>query len=281
MSDTNSLDMVREYLTRKNETELRQALVKMEGGLVRLNGSKAVLIERVAHAFYGLPAGRQNEVLPGFHRARLNWQRTAHLASQVLRPPPPSAAAPPSRPPRPSAAQPAPRPPAPPSSRPTLNAATSSQGGPRGRQLLRGGRSAGDILGTDAGGAGSLGDVRGPVPAGGRLDTPRPEWGSGSLEEATMSTSIRRRRSRSMNPSPSKLLEEYKMKWTCKVCLVSEVEVILQPCGHLCLCEPCSLSIRSHFLANRVRDLMFGEPVPRTPCPICRQPIVSSAKIYV
>ena len=35
MSDTNSLDMVREYLTRKNETELRQALVKMEGGLVR------------------------------------------------------------------------------------------------------------------------------------------------------------------------------------------------------------------------------------------------------
>ena len=80
-----------------------------------------------------------------------------------------------------------------------------------------------------------------------------------------------------------------------KVCLVSEVEVILQPCGHLCLCEPCSLSIRrhffsffyifphqetffsiylfifrSHFLTNRLRDLMFGGPVPRTPCPICR-----------
>ena len=160
-------------------------------------------------------------MLPGFHRARLNWQRTAHLASQVsctlfklfilntsyilcallsgpffisqvLRPPPLSAAAPASRPPRPPAAQPALRQTAPPSSRPTLNAATSSQGGPRGRQLLRGGRSAGDLLGTDAGGAGSLGDVRGPVPAGGRLDTPRPEWGSGSLEEATMSTSIRR-----------------------------------------------------------------------------------------
>ena len=131
-----------------------------------------------------------------------------------------------------------------------------------------------------------------------------------------------------MNPSPSKLLEEYKMKWTCKVnagifflhnsnpghfkvCLVAEVEVILQPCGHLCLCEPCSLSIRrrfffasisliyfsenaldsicnfcevyilpslrSHFLANRVRDLMFGEPVPRTPCPICRFTNSSSA----
>jgi len=276
MSDTNSVDMVREYLTRKNETELRQALVKMEGGLVRLNGSKAVLIERVAHAFLGLPAGRQNEVLPGFHRARLNWQRTAHLASQVLRPPPPSAADPASRPPRLSAAHPAARPTAPPSSRPTLNtAATSSQGSSRGRQPLRGGRSAGDILVTD-GGAGSLGDVRGPVHASGRLDTPRPDWGSVSSEEA-----IRRRRSRSMNPSPSKLLEEYKMKWTCKVCLVSEVEVILQPCGHLCLCEPCSLSIRSHFLANRLRDLMFGEPVPRTPCPICRQPIVSSAKIYV
>jgi len=278
MSDTNSVDMVREYLTRKNETELRGILFKMEGGLARLNGSKAVLIERVAHAFLGLPARRQNEVLPGFHRARLNWQRTAHLASQVLRPPPPSAAAPASRPPRPPAAQPALRQTAPPSSRPTLNAATSSTS--RGRQPLRGGRSAGDVLGIDAG-AGSLGDVRGPVPAGGRLDTPRPDWGSGSSEEAIMSTPIRRRRSRSMNPSPSKLLEEYKMKWTCKVCLVSEVEVILQPCGHLCLCEPCSLSIRNHFLANRLRDLMFGEPVPRTPCPICRQPIVSSAKIYV
>ena len=35
MSDTNSVDILREYLTRKNETELRQALVKMEGGLVR------------------------------------------------------------------------------------------------------------------------------------------------------------------------------------------------------------------------------------------------------
>merc|ERR1719357_1190568 len=267
--------MLREYLTRKNETELRQAFVKMKGGLIRLNGSKAVLIEKVAHAFLGLPAGRQNEVLPGFHRARLNWQRIAHspiLASQVLRPPPPSAAAPAPRPPRPPAAQPAARPAAPPASRPTLNAATSSIS--RGRQPLRGGRSAGD----GDGGAGSLGDVRGPVPAVGRLYTPpRPDWGSGSSEEAIMSTPIRRRRSRSMNPSPSKLLEEYKMKWTCKVCLVSEVEVILQPCGHLCLCEPCSLSIRSHFLTNRLRDLMFGGPVPRTPCPICRQPIVSSA----
>jgi len=279
MADTNSVDMVREHLTRKNETELRTILFKMEGGQARLNGSKAVLIERVAHAFLGLPARRQNEVLPGFHRARLNWQRTAHLASQVLRPPPPSAAAPAPRPPRPSAAQPAPRPTAPPASRPTLNAATSSTS--RGRQPLRGGRSAGDVLGTD-GGAGSLGDVRGPVPARRRLYTPpRPDWGSGSSDEAIMTTPIRRRRSRSMNPSPSKLLEEYKMKWTCKVCLAAEVEVILQPCGHLCLCEPCSLSIRSHFLANRLVDLMFGEPVPRTPCPICRQPIVSSAKIYV
>ena len=30
------------------------------------------------------------------------------------------------------------------------------------------------------------------------------------------------------------------------------------------------LCLRNHFLANRLRDLMFGEPVPRTPCPICR-----------
>ena len=30
------------------------------------------------------------------------------------------------------------------------------------------------------------------------------------------------------------------------------------------------LCLRNHFLANRLRDLMFGEPAPRTPCPICR-----------
>ena len=75
-----------------------------------------------------------------------------------------------------------------------------------------------------------------------------------------------------MNPSPSKLLEEYKMKWTCKVsakmffhnsnpghfkvCLVSEVEVILQPCGHLCLCEPCSLSIRRRFFFALISFLL-------------------------
>jgi len=254
--------MVKEYLSRKSETELRTALVKMEGITVRLTGSKAVLIQRAAHAFCGLPAGRQNEVLPGFHRARLNWQRTARLASQVSRPPPPIAAAPPSRPPRPSA-RPTPPPPRPP---PAANAATSSQDGARGRQRLaatstiRGGRSAGDVT---------------PFPGSGPavvVDPPRPDWGGAfsASEEATMSTTpIRRRRSRSMS-TPMKLLEEYKTKWTCKVCLVSEVEVILQPCGHLCLCEPCSLSIRSHFLTNRLRDLMFGGPVPRTPCPICR-----------
>ena len=78
------------------------------------------------------------------------------------------------------------------------------------------------------------------------------------------------------------------------MCLVAEVEVMLQPCGHLCLCVPCSQvvdeksycqhifasnsklyspksqALRNHFLAGRLRDLMFGVPIPRTPCPICR-----------
>ena len=69
---------------------------------------------------------------------------------------------------------------------------------------------------------------------------------------------------------------------------------MLQPCGHLCLCVPCSQvvdeksycqhifasnsklyspksqALRNHFLAGRLRDLMFGVPIPRTPCPICR-----------
>merc|ERR1719348_1800828 len=122
----------------------------MEGGQARLNGSKAVLIQRAAHAFCGLPARRQNEVLPGFHRARLNWQRTARRAAQVSRPPPPIAAAPPSRPPRPSA-RPTPPPPRPP---PAANAATSSQDGARSRQPLRGGRSAGDVSVTPPPGSG-------------------------------------------------------------------------------------------------------------------------------
>jgi len=250
MSD--SLNMVKEFLSRKTEIELCRVLVKMEGGYdVRLTGSKAVLIQRAAHAFCGLPARRQDEVLPGFHRARLNWQR-ARRASQVSRPPPPIAAAPPSRPPRPSA-RPTPPPPRPP---PAANAATSSQDGARGRQPFRGGRSAGDVSVTPPPGSGSAV----------LLDPPRPDWGGAfSLDEAMTSTPIRRRRSRSMS-TPMKLLEEYKTKWTCKVCLVSEVEVILQPCGHLCLCEPCSLSIRRHFFLDaaslktmfKIQSLMFS-----------------------
>ena len=32
----------------------------------------------------------------------------------------------------------------------------------------------------------------------------------------------------------------------------------------------CWQALRNHFLGGRLRDLMFGGPTPRTPCPICR-----------
>lgn len=48
----------------------------------------------------------------------------------------------------------------------------------------------------------------------------------------------------------------------CVVCKTNAREIILLPCGHVCLCEDCSASINSN-------------------CPICRTQIIQKAAAYI
>jgi len=260
MSDHNGLSL-EEYLAAKTETQLRSYLFKMKRGVARLNGSKEILVRRTVQAFLGLSGERQLEVLPGYLRARQNWRRTSSLAARVSRNPPPVAAPPPP----------------PPAFLNALASLNASVGLVNANRLAVAAPPLPNFVTAPA--------LPNPPP-GAPLPAPAQQGGARSRLQA-MASEVRtpigrsRQRSRSMTSSPSALLEEYKTRWTCKVCLVAEVEVLLQPCGHLCLCEPCSQAIRSHFLAARLRDLMFGGPIPRTPCPICRRPIEQSVKVFV
>ena len=48
----------------------------------------------------------------------------------------------------------------------------------------------------------------------------------------------------------------------CVVCLHRPLDVVLEPCGHLCLCRGCS---------DRIKER----------CPICRKPIVRKQFVYI
>jgi len=48
----------------------------------------------------------------------------------------------------------------------------------------------------------------------------------------------------------------------CVVCKTNAREIILLPCGHVCICEDCSVSINNN-------------------CPICRTQIVQKAAAYI
>ena len=137
------------------------------------------------------------------------------LASQVSPRPPSAAAAPPTRPP-PTSRSTAPSAPQPTPSNPRSNVGIAaprlesapprdSRGGARARQPLSGRSS---VV------AGSRGAASG-LPRLVHQLADRGEFLPSS--EATMSTPIGRRRSRSMTSSPNALLEEYKRQWTCKV----------------------------------------------------------------
>lgn len=55
----------------------------------------------------------------------------------------------------------------------------------------------------------------------------------------------------------------------CVICLDSKAEFLLNPCGHICLCGACS-------------ELLTAKKVPKKNrlCPICRQVIISSIRIF-
>ena len=49
-------------------------------------------------------------------------------------------------------------------------------------------------------------------------------------------------------------------RFVCKVCLDHEVEMVVMPCGHLCMCEPCAKSlVRRHMeaRASLLRDVWW------------------------
>lgn len=61
-----------------------------------------------------------------------------------------------------------------------------------------------------------------------------------------------------------KIIEEnrnLKEQKLCKICLDEDVGVLFEPCGHICCCASCAVSLQQ--------------------CPICRQPISKSVKAYI
>lgn len=69
------------------------------------------------------------------------------------------------------------------------------------------------------------------------------------------------RASSSQNPDLEQVVCELRQKTKCKVCLDSELEVMFQPCNHLCCCRSC------------------GERVET--CPVCRSPIESRVRTLI
>ena len=53
----------------------------------------------------------------------------------------------------------------------------------------------------------------------------------------------------------------------CSVCLVEKVEVIIQPCSHVCLCRDCAKSILEKAMEKK--------------CPICRRSIIKIQNVYL
>jgi len=62
----------------------------------------------------------------------------------------------------------------------------------------------------------------------------------------------------------NKKLSEYDGKTTCSICYKNKINILLEPCGHICLCEQCLSELGNYSKY----------------CPICRQAINNSKKIY-
>ena len=56
------------------------------------------------------------------------------------------------------------------------------------------------------------------------------------------------------------------IKGSCSVCLVETAEVIIQPCGHVCMCRDCSNTLMEN-----------GDKK----CPICRSKIKRIQNVYL
>jgi hypothetical protein len=61
---------------------------------------------------------------------------------------------------------------------------------------------------------------------------------------------------------------------------LSQVAIVVTPCGHLCMCEPCCRTLHSSFYQNRMVNLMFTHDLPKPPCPMCRGPMLNTVKVF-
>lgn len=62
----------------------------------------------------------------------------------------------------------------------------------------------------------------------------------------------------------NKKISEHEGKTTCSICYKNKINILLEPCGHICLCEQCLSELGNYSKY----------------CPICRQSINNSKKIY-
>jgi hypothetical protein len=60
------------------------------------------------------------------------------------------------------------------------------------------------------------------------------------------------------------VMDEKRDMMSCKICFERNMDCVLQPCGHLTTCKPCSDDLRSL----------------KKPCPICSKPIHNSISVY-
>ena len=63
--------------------------------------------------------------------------------------------------------------------------------------------------------------------------------------------------------SQNKISEQEK-KLSCSICYKNSINILLEPCNHMCICETCLSELSNYSLA----------------CPVCRQTFTSTKKIY-
>jgi len=59
----------------------------------------------------------------------------------------------------------------------------------------------------------------------------------------------------------------------CSVCLTNPLEMLLKPCGHICICHQCLAQLLNH---------SYSQPSSSQPkCPICREDVINSERVYL
>lgn len=62
---------------------------------------------------------------------------------------------------------------------------------------------------------------------------------------------------------------------SCKICLVAQVTMTLQPCNHACVCAACMLRLRRY----AARSPTAATEVLR--CPVCRAAVQGCQRVYL